>query len=750
MSTGSELSIEPLHIYGHTNIKKGSGKPTLFTLSMFDVQITRKGVLEKYPCFTPYVEYPLSIIKRMSDEEILFFFFNIDRFRTVLLEGNPDIKSDIDETIAYNNMKITLSYLFLLNNRYKQSSIENGFSTNLQLTSVTTESNNYRHLNIEGISVTAYSGVLICDMFSHPDYNKLFKLVRVLDTQKKRNKHTMDSRKGNFISLIKDIFNILFGKFGDSSIRAGSTSFNEDYRELITSLFMNWRNLDTDESIKKQIDEWLNTLSTTLTTRIPNTETPEDAATIVKSLKDQLVGMLEIADKNFAKIDVVINGYPFSKSGPGRINLSNLSPITTSITEINKIVEKYNVTGASEYKTLPRLLREFKLGPRRMKRRISSNPVLQDKLNSCLVTQGDDDVAVDEEIKELYDNLSQLYRHYKAHSKDKKQGNVENKHLLDVGITTVYSGSTENIGSQSIEVESSYYEVHMYLECIQGKVTPENITRIGCLMKNYELGDDFVNLFFPVKKQLPWELSAVDREHIVSVEGKGGKGDKKSQPTDRRRDDRGYDERGDTEYRGDYRGRYDRGSDDKGRKTEPKKERDITAKTLDVWFVNVPVNFGDIDAKIDKISKGVYGPVNKGNLFSFMEYVIKLVTDKRYKYSNSARIKNFIRLTKKIYSLKGIEIGDPRKIELFGEIETLLKTFETYKTELSTKQDIYGKSEEDKNRQDTDIVIDELVIVILKGLNTVYGIRKTGGSKYRTKKNKNIRRRTRKRKHLDT
>lgn len=428
MSSGGELHIEPLHIQVHTNIKKGSEKPTLITLSMFDVQITRKGALEKYPCFTPYVEYPLSAIRNMSDEEVLFFFFNIDRFRTVLLEGKHEIKGDIDETIAYNNMKITLSYLFLLNNRYKQSSIENGFTPKVKLTNVSNRSNDYRHLNIDGLSVTSYSGVLICDMFSHPDYNKLFKLVRVLDTQKKRNENTMISRKSDFIVEIKKIFNILFGKFGVSSIRADSTTFNPVYKELIVSLFMNWKNLETDEEIKTQIDEWLTGLSNTLTTRANDPRSLEDAAAIVKSLREQFLSMLRIAGKQFAEITDEIKDnidiFPFSTRGPGNINFSDLSPITTSITEINKIVEKYNVTGASGYKSFPRLLREFKLGPRRMVRRISSNPALQNRLNNCLVTKGDDDVAVDDEIKELYDNLSELYRHYKTHSSNEKKNTM--------------------------------------------------------------------------------------------------------------------------------------------------------------------------------------------------------------------------------------------------------------------------------------------------------------------------------------
>jgi hypothetical protein len=403
------------------------------------------------------------------------------------------------------------------------------------------------------------------------------------------------------------------------------------------------------------------------------------------------------------------------------------------------MIKKYDISGTSEYKSFQRLIREFKFGPGRLTRHITSNETLQTLLSECLTDEdaSNPDKPVEEKVRELYDILITAYKHYYHNSKEDSVQVDTIKPYMDIGITTVYKGSSGTFGYENIDVQDSYFEAYCYLECIEGEVTRDNKDSISCMLKDYELGEDLLDIFFPSKKKLPWSFYSVDKTHVISVDEK-----KDKKITTNNQSSEWTTENYPTDNRQNYEN-YRRQPE-----KPVQKEEKNTAKTLDEWFRKLDVNITTKSQLMSEVNDGIYRRIitlTDSNIFTFLDKVVETVSIKGYRITNAPRLKQFQVGIQSIYTLLKSSSSDNRRIkrEIVNEVQALIEVFESAINKNTTKPDAYGNTPDDKERLKTDIAIDNFILQLLSGLNRSEGLRLTGGARQKTRKNRKIQRRTR-------
>lgn len=151
-------------------------------------QKTTIYALNRFPYFTPDVEYPRDILKKFNYDELMAFFFNKTKFRDVLIQARNKQSSSLDgieidkqQNIIKSNVLIMLTLLFPT--KFPQiNDTANSYDLIIKTSVLTSVAQNipgffnsgftyFKFPQIQGRVFTVSKTVWINDFLNHPDYN---------------------------------------------------------------------------------------------------------------------------------------------------------------------------------------------------------------------------------------------------------------------------------------------------------------------------------------------------------------------------------------------------------------------------------------------------------------------------------------------------------------------------------------------------------------------------------------------------
>jgi hypothetical protein len=506
----ANANITELHMVFSTNAGE---KPVPFTRDLLDIKVESRLALTKYPFFCTNYAYDIAKLELMKLDEIIGVFFNLSRFRTILLE-----KSVPGTDYTNQNMKITMEALFFLKGGYDQSSVKNGFVIlKPALKTLSMPYDDYSYLTISGKSYTPHSFVYHDDLFNNEEYKRLVEAANLFVNQMLQ---TFDMESNRITELVNNIEKI-YKQICDG-IKANDTnseSLHSDTTTFIKEAFTLLKQLDDTEYTKckenmlalLKDDTLVDPIKTNRKARITKlNELFSDIDTEVS--QDSFVKQIV---KKITKIKTDGARMVITKGSVGALDY----PVNT-INAINMDLERFDVDKQSAYVTFVAIMREFKPGSKYKVRRISPNSKLQTAIDICFNKDRDEtDVSV--KILEFSLLLNKMYDFY-VNGNDTLTPEEKTKGLemLPIGLYTVYAASRDTFSSVSSTTQGSYGEPHFYVQLIEGKVDATNRSSISCQLKGNDLGDIATEFFEPTKTNMSYYASNIQRSLISVTETK--------------------------------------------------------------------------------------------------------------------------------------------------------------------------------------------------------------------------------------
>lgn len=459
-----DFAIESLVIKIYTNIPSKNQivdfKRSMLVPDDSPDEETEKLALDDYPKFTVDIEYPLDILRDLTYNERINFFFNSSKFVEILKpyfnteyvnDDDSDTYHKILEKRTRRNIMTMMEVLFptkfpVINDIQSSHDYLKDTQSTRPFWFNPFQKHYFSYLNINSNKYTIKKTVWLNDILNHPHYRKIIteyiKFKKWADEQMySTNKHkNPDDQKKDYEEKIKNEFDKLKeevnrldhennpdkkDKTKDFTIlyKLVNTDYNKNKLQNFINTSENWVVSNTDKKI------YIN--QTSKTDRNELQKIHDDIKKIFKDLKE-LDDKIEKAKRFFEQT--------ITKS------LANSSPI---------VIRKF-ATLMSGYKSP---LRE------------TSNIELQNLINGVNGKGGTDEVAT-----KFYDFMDALYMKYI------KNESVTHNNLLElsnVGISYI------NIG----ETNKPTREVYFMFDLIDGEITDDNINSIYCPFMGEYLGN---------------------------------------------------------------------------------------------------------------------------------------------------------------------------------------------------------------------------------------------------------------------
>jgi len=459
-----DFAIESLVIKIYTNIASKTQivdfKRSMLVPDDSPDEETEKLALDDYPKFTVDIEYPLDILRDLTYNERINFFFNSSKFVEILKPyfNTEYVNDDDDDSDTYHkilekrtrrNIMTMMEVLFptkfpVINDIQTSHDYLKDTQSTRPFWFNPFQKHYFSYLNINSNKYTIKKTVWLNDILNHPHYRKIIteyiKFKKWADEQMySTNKYkNPDDQQKEYEKKIKTEFDKLKLEVNKLHDEAKLSNLNKE----LTIEFQNLKNLVNKEYNQNELktyignDNWItkanpNIFGSQLGKKPNRTELQKIHDNIKEIFEDlkQLDGKIEKATKYFKQT------------------------ITESEKKDRAIVIRKFATLMSGYKSP---LRE------------TSNIELQNLINGL---SGTDEVAT-----KFYEFMDALYMKYI------KNENVTNNNLLElsnVGISYI------NIG----ETNKPTREVYFMFDLIDGEITDDNINSIYCPFMGEYLGN---------------------------------------------------------------------------------------------------------------------------------------------------------------------------------------------------------------------------------------------------------------------
>ena len=460
-----DFAIESLVIKIYTNIASKNQivdfKRSMLVPDDSPDEETEKLALDDYPKFTVDIEYPLDILRDLTYNERINFFFNSSKFveilkpylnKGVLNDDDSNTYHKILEKRTRRNIMTMMEVLFptkfpVINDIQTSHDYLKDTQSTRPFWFNPFQKHYFSYLNINSNKYTIKKTVWLNDILNHPVYRKIIteyiKFKKWADEQMySTNKYkNPDDQKKDYEEKIKNEFDKLKTEVNKLHNEAKSSNLNKE----LTSEFQSLKNLVNGEYNQNELEKYINSnnwINSTSEKQIYQNQSSKTDCTKVKRIHDDIQKISEDLKQLVEKIEKAAKY--FKQTIP--ISLGEEKPI---------VIRKF-ATLMSGYKSP---LRE------------TSNIELQNLINSV---QGNDENVL--ESTKFYKFVDALYTKYI------KNESVTHNNLLElsnVGISYINTGETNK----------PTREVYFMFDLIDGEITDDNVNSIYCPFIGQELGN---------------------------------------------------------------------------------------------------------------------------------------------------------------------------------------------------------------------------------------------------------------------
>ena len=480
-----DFAIESLVIKIYTNIASKNQivdfKRSMLVPDDSPDEETEKLALDDYPKFTVDIEYPLDILRDLTYNERINFFFNSSKFveilkpyfnKGVLNDDDSNTYHKILEKRTRRNIMTMMEVLFptkfpVINDIQTSHDYLKDTQSTRPFWFNPFQKHYFSYLNINSNKYTIKKTVWLNDILNHPHYRKIiteyikFKKwanEQMYSTNKYKNP---DDQKKDYEEKIKNEFDKLKTEVNKLHYEAKSNNPGKDLTAEFNSLYKLVSGEYNQNELERYINE-INWINSTSEKQIYKNQSSKTDRTKVQRIHNDIQKIFEDLKKLVEKIEKAAKYFKQTI----QISLGKEKPI---------VIRKF-ATLMSGYKSP---LRE------------TSNIELQNLINS--VQKTDENVL---ESTEFYNFMDALYTKYI------KNENVTHNNLLElsnVGISYI------NIG----ETNKPTREVYFMFDLIDGEITDDNVNSIYCPFMGEHLGNQLEYLIQESKhKGYKW---AVDK-----------------------------------------------------------------------------------------------------------------------------------------------------------------------------------------------------------------------------------------------
>lgn len=458
-----DFAIESLVIKIYTNISSKNQivdfKRSMLVPTDSADEETEKLALDDYPKFTVDIEYPLDILRDLTYNERINFFFNSSKFVEILQPylNNQDVNdNDDDDTDTYykvlekrtrRNIMTMMEILFptkfpVINDIQTSHDYLKDTQSTRPFWFNPFQKHYFSYLNINSNKYTIKKTVWLNDILNHPVYRKIiteyikFKKwadEQMYSTNKYKNPH---DQKKEFENKIKNVFDKL--KEEVNRLDNELNPENKDRTKDFTLLYKLVNNDYDKDKLQQYIGMPGNWIISTSDKKIYNNQTSRPDRSEVNKIHEDIKKTF----KNLEDLDNKIN----------KATTYFKQSIIESGQNPDIVIRKF-ATLMSGYKSP---LRE------------TSNIDLQNLITGLYK---DDEVAT-----KFYEFMDALYTKYIKNENVKYDNLLE---LSNVGISYI------NIG----ETNKPTREVYFMFDLIDGEITDDNVNSIYCPFLGQELGN---------------------------------------------------------------------------------------------------------------------------------------------------------------------------------------------------------------------------------------------------------------------
>lgn len=425
--------IYQLQIHIHTKIPS----QTDIILNKDHLVHTVKKPLEKYPLFSYGKLYPRRKLQAFNYDEIVTFFFNKDRFKTILQPEIPETNTEIDANyIKYSNFILMLQLLFpisfpLVNNietslSYRlpnnqaigvddTSKLLSFKGANLSWLKILPSKFNkkFSYLKLDNNIYTITHTIWLNDVMNHPIYREIIKSYNVFQKWKQEYFKDIETKYNEIeVNIINKINKLINQKFNPLVFTEIETNRYYGSKSIIINKY--------NESIKK-----LNDIRKDGKSNIFNISNPQTLKEVIKEFINITNIYLSIdrkeifsdARENLNIITKLVRDYDITRSIHEYIEDLNFEYLNKNEYSSNaKLEEIYKTINSKYYE-----FNEFVTKIKNMQMRKIDNPTWSNVITKIIKGE------IDHGFQNIWDTISHCY-------------NMETKEV----VTEVYSKPTLN------------------------------------------------------------------------------------------------------------------------------------------------------------------------------------------------------------------------------------------------------------------------------------------------------------------
>jgi hypothetical protein len=418
--------------------------------------------LNKLPYFTLSVKYPLSklLINLKSYQERVEFFFNKKKFENILFLSIDKSELSINDepsVIGEHNVMVMIELLFptkftVINNFHTSYDhvFDNSSLKRMLINPLTQKNYSYLKLS-DGKIYTFIRLVWLNDLLNHPKYKEFFDNFIIFWNWYKRETRKFVMKENDIKVETINLIDLVLDDIKKAKPTEKNTELTTKTKTKIESI----------ENLKKNIKEGneLNTIETIGDFYLNEGNINKDLKQTIKT--------------NIGKINS--NIILIQKESSNKQKYEDL---------ITKSSEKFSTSPYGEYRTFIGMKNKYTNDKFSYPKYISTNEKLKEFFDNI------DDNSVDK----FFNIFEKIYNIYIAGSSVKLTQEEETilKDIMNTSVNITYPDSNSYLSSYS---NSSYYEIYVMADFIQGKVDDKNANEIFCPYVGDYLGNMFELLF---------------------------------------------------------------------------------------------------------------------------------------------------------------------------------------------------------------------------------------------------------------
>jgi hypothetical protein len=420
--------------------------------------------LNKLPYFTLSVKYPLSklLVNLKSYQERVEFFFDKKKFEKILflnIDKTELSSNDEPSVVGEHNVMVMIELLFptkftVINNFHTSyDHVFDNSSLNRMLINPLTQKN-YSYLKLsDGKIYTFIRLVWLNDLLNHPKYKEFFDNFTIFWNWYKRETNKISNKVNDIKKETIKLIDLVLEAIKTAKPTEKNTELTTTTKTKIESI----------KTLKININEG---------NKLNNIETIGDfyqnEGNTNQDLKKKVNENIENINKNIGLI---------------KTESKNKQEYEDLITNIDTM-KKYTSSKYGEYRTFVGLKNKYVNDSFSYPKYISTNEKLKDFFNNI----------ENEDVKRFFNIFEKIYNIYIAGSSVKLTSEDEAilKQIMNTSVNIIYPDSNSYLSSYS---NSSYYEIYIMADFIQGKVDDKNANEIFCPYVGDYLGNMFELLF---------------------------------------------------------------------------------------------------------------------------------------------------------------------------------------------------------------------------------------------------------------